>query len=38
VREGLFPYLFSAYKLTAKAYGMLIAVCPPLARKLFAPR
>ena len=38
VRKGLFPYLFSAYKLTAKAYGMLIAVFPPLARKLFAPR
>jgi hypothetical protein len=38
VRKGLFPYLFSAYKPQAKAYGMLIAVCPPLARRLFAPQ
>ena len=38
VRKGLFPYLFSTYKPQAKAYGVLIAVCPPLARKLFAPK
>jgi len=38
VRKGLFPYLFSAYKPQAKAYGILIAVCPPLARRLFAPK
>lgn len=35
VRRGIFPYLFSSYKLTSKAYGLLIAVCPPLAVKLF---
>lgn len=35
VRQGIFPYLFSCYKLTSKAYGSLIAVCPPLAAKLF---
>lgn len=34
VRQGLLPYLFSSYKPTAKAYGVLIAVCPPLAAKL----
>ena len=36
VRAGIIPYLFSQYKLTSKAYGLLIAVCPPLARRLFA--
>lgn len=35
VRQGIFPYLFSCYKLTSKAYGLLIAVCPPLAARLF---
>ena len=38
VRQGIFPYLTSTYKLTSKAYGVLIAVCPPLARKLFSRR
>ncbi len=35
VRRGIFPYLFSSYKMTSKAYGLLIALCPPLAIKLF---
>lgn len=35
VRRGIFPYLFSSYKLTSKAYGLAIAICPPLAVKLF---
>ena len=35
VRRGILPYLFSGYKLTSKAYGVVIAVCPPLARKMF---
>ena len=35
VRRGILPYLFSSYKLTSKAYGLLIAVCPPLAAAIF---
>ena len=35
VRSVIFPYLISSYKMTSKAYGALIAICPPLARKLF---
>ena len=36
IRKGILPYLLTSYKLTSKAYGLLIAVCPPLARRLFA--
>lgn len=35
VRAGIFPYLLTSYKLTSKAYGLLIAICPPLAVRLF---
>lgn len=35
VRGGIVPYLACSYKLTSKAYGVLIALCPPLASKLF---
>ena len=35
VRRGILPYLCSSYKLTSKAYGLLIAVCPPLAAAIF---
>ncbi len=34
-RTGILPYLFSSYRLTSKAYGLLITVCPPLALRLF---
>ena len=35
-RRGILRYLFTPYKLTSKAYGLLISVCPPLAARLFA--
>ena len=36
VRKGIWKYLFSKYKAKSKMFGLLIAVSPPLARKVFA--
>ena len=36
VRKGIWKYLFSRYKAKSKMFGLLIAVSPPLARKVFA--
>lgn len=35
-RHGIIPYIFSSYKLTSKAYGVLISICPPAALKMFS--
>ena len=34
VRKGIFSYIFSAYKSKSKLFGVCIALCPPLARRL----
>lgn len=34
-RKGLFPFLFGNAKLKVKAYGIVIAVCPPIASVMF---
>ena len=36
VRKGIWKYLFSRYKAKSKMFGLLIAISPPLARKVFA--
>ena len=36
VRKGIWKYLFSKYKAKSKMFGLLIAISPPLARKVFA--
>jgi len=36
VRKGIWKYLFSRYKAKSKIFGLLIAISPPLARKVFA--
>jgi len=38
IRKGIWNYLFSGYKAKSKMYGLMIAVSPPLARKVFAPK
>ncbi len=38
IRKGIWKYLFSGYKAKSKMYGLMIAVSPPLARKVFAPK
>ena len=34
VRKGIFKYLFSAYAFKSRMYGLMIAIIPPLARKM----
>lgn len=34
VRKGIFRYLFSTYYFKSKMYGLMIAIIPPLARKM----
>lgn len=36
VRKGIWRYLFTGYKAKSKLFGLLIAVSPPLAGKVFA--
>ena len=38
IRKGIWKYLFSGYKAKSKMYGLMIAVSPPLAQKVFAPK
>lgn len=38
VRKGIWKYLFSRYKAKSKMFGLLIAISPPLARKVFAKK
>ena len=35
VRRGIIPYLFGSGKLSSKAYGVVISICPPLAAAFF---
>ncbi len=35
-RRGILPYIFSSYRVTSKAYGILISICPPVALKMFS--
>ena len=35
IREHIFSYLFSKYKISSKLYGSLISISPKLARKVF---
>ncbi|MBO5480395.1 MAG: glycosyltransferase [Clostridia bacterium] len=35
IKEGIWDYLFSGYKLLSKAYGLCILISPKLARKIF---
>lgn len=38
VRKGIWKYLFSRYKAKSKMFGLLIAISPSLARKVFAKK
>ena len=38
VRKGIWKYLFSRYKAKSKMFGLLIAISPALARKVFAKK
>ena len=35
-RRGIISYVFSSYRLTSKAFGILISICPPAAMKMFS--
>ena len=35
IRNGIFGYLFSGYKLTSKLYGIFISIFPSWALKVF---